>query len=923
MVVATTDNPSLTLDPLMDDQAGTYTVVALGGGSCPSDASNGVTITISPRPDAPELTVDKDIHCEGDRLEFMATPVDGATYTWTFTNPEGRVDPLATTNRPSLVIENLVFTNTGTYQVTVTLNGCPSLPSNDVAIDVASGGLPDVTASSSSPAENPACEGTDVVLSVDELEGFTYEWTGPNGVVGNTPETTIIGATPEDNGEYMVIITNENGCPNTVGPVTVEVAPKPATPSISADPTTVCSGEGFTLSTDPVAGDNITYEWFLEGVSVETTDESDLVIVAATPADAGNYTVTVNNGGCPSDPSDPIEITVQPPLEGDITMEPAGGVCEGETVTLTAPEAEGATYEWTGPNGFTSTDATITLENVTADNNGDYSVVVTLNGCPTDFGPTTLEINPQPATPSITSDTESACPGETVTLNTAEATGDAITYDWLLNGEVVANTMEPTLAIEDFQEGDAGDYTVVVRDGSCPSDPSEPVSVSLSENLEGVMASSNSPVCIGDPINLMVTDVAGATFEWTGPNGFSSTEQNPVIDVATEADAGDYTVTVTIDGCPATIPPTTVEVTPRPDAPTVSISEGPVCEGTAATITVANPQANTTYTVSDAAGNTVASGMEGTIAIPTDGMAGDNTYTVIAQEDGGCPSEPSNAVDLTVTPRPTEEAMILTELMQDECGGMVPTSLEAAVPTEGTGMWSSSNSDVIFMDATNPITEVIGLEDGDVVTWTLSNESCGEYSSTSLTIDIPMPPVTIATDDGFTILNTETVTGNVASNDTPNNGSVTVISGPSNGTGTIDEFGNINYTPNEGFVGSDQIVYELCNTACPDLPCDQATVNITVNQDPSNLDCIVPDVISPNGDGLNDMLIIECSNFTDVSLKIFNRWGDLVFEAENYNNDWGGTHDNADLPPGPYYYIFEELGANAPEPTSGCVSIAR
>ncbi|MFK7982029.1 MAG: gliding motility-associated C-terminal domain-containing protein, partial [Saprospiraceae bacterium] len=923
-VVATTDEPTLALPAVAADQTGTYTVVAIGGGgACPSGASNGVDISVLPRPDAPELTVDKDIHCEGERLEFMATPIAGATYTWTFTNPEGRVDSLGTRTRPSLVIENLVFTNTGNYQVVITLDGCSSLPSNDVAIDVASGGLPNVNPTSSAPIENPACEGTNVTLAVEDMADFTYEWVGPNGVVGTTAETIIIAAAPEDNGEYNVTITNPNGCSTTIGPVTVQVDPKPATPTISADPTTVCPGEGFTLSTDAVTGDNITYEWLLDGSSVGTTDNAELVINPATATDGGNYTVIINNGGCPSDPSDPIEITVQPPVEGDITMEPAGGVCEGETVTLTAPSAEGATYEWTGPNGFTSTDETVTLENVTAANNGDYAVTVTLNGCPNDFGPTTLAINPKPATPTASTDKDSACPGETVTLSTAEAAGDAISYDWLLNGEVVANTMDPTFSIEDFQEGNAGDYTVVVKDGSCPSDPSEAVPVSLRENLEGVTAASNSPVCVGDSINLMVTDVEGATFEWSGPNGFTSTEQNPVIAAATEADAGEYTVVVTIDGCPATIPPATVVVTPKPDAPTVSINEGPVCEGTAATITVAAPQDNTTYTVLDAAGATVATGITGIIEVPTDGATGDNTYTVIAQENAGCPSEPSNAVDLTVTPRPEEEATILTELMQDDCGGMVPTALEAAVPTEGTGMWTSSNMDVVFTDATSPVTDVMGLEDGDVITWTLSNEACGEYSTASLTISSPMPSETTATDDGFTILNTETVSGNVLGNDTPNNGSVTVISGPASGTGTIDANGNITYTPNDGFVGNDQFVYELCNTACPDAPCDQATVNITVNQDPSNLNCIVPDVISPNGDGLNDIFTIECADFKNVNLKIFNRWGDLVYEADNYNNNWDGQHDGADLPPGPYYYIFEETGAGAPAPTTGCVSIAR
>ena len=494
-------------------------------------------------------------------------------------------------------------------------------------------------------------------------------------------------------------------------------------------------------------------------------------------------------------------------------------------------------------------------------------------------------------------------------------------YDWFKDGELVVTTEDPELLIIEFQEADAGDYTVVVRDGSCPSDPSDPVSVSLQETLEGVSASSNSPVCIGDPINLTVTDVEGATYAWTGPNGFTSDEQNPTIENATEADAGDYIVTVTVDGCPATIPPATVEVTPKPAAPSAEFAEENVCEGTPGMVNITDPNPapeGTTFTVLDDEGNTVASGSGNSIEIPTDGLEGILFYTVVAQTDGGCPSEPSEAIVLNVEAAPDEMAEILTDPMQDDCGS-IPGTLEATPPTQGTGMWSSDNPDVVFVEVNSPTTEVMGLEDGDVVTWTLSNEACGEYSSASITISA-MPPDVTANDDAITILNSETATQNVTGNDTPSDGTVTVISGPSNGTGTIDPNGNLTYTPNPTFVGQDQIVYELCNDACPDAPCDQATVTITVNQDPSNLDCTVPDVISPNGDGLNDALVIPCSDFKNVAVKIFNRWGDMVFETNNYNNDWGGTWEGEDLPPGPYYYIFEEDGQ---EPITGCVSIAR
>ncbi len=923
-VVPNATGSSLVLDPIAASQAGTYTIEALNS-DCPSGPSAGVSIAVTPKPVTPTMTVDKAVHCEGERLVFMTPRVEGTDvlYEFTFTNVDGRTDPLVTTSQPSAVIEQLVAANTGMYQVRTIVNGCPSDFSEGVAVDVSAGGLPNVTASSSAPVNNPACEGDDVTLSVTPVDGATYEWSGPNGVVGTTADVVLENAAAAASGQYSVTVT-VGECPKTLDPVIVQVDPKPATPTLSVDNAAVCPGESFTLSTDAVAGDNVTYDWLLNGTVVTSTTEPTLLIATPTDADAGSYTVVARDGGCPSDPSNAVDVAIQPPLAGDITSDPAGGVCEGESITLTAPSADGATYAWTGPNGFTSADAAITLDNVTPANNGDYSVVVTVNGCPNNFGPTTLEINTKPATPTISTDKDSACPGEAVTLSTAAATGDAITYDWLLNGTVVATTDVPTLEISDFQATNAGDYTVVVKDGSCPSDPSDPAaSVALKEGLEGVSASSNSPVCIGDPINLTATDVEGATYAWTGPNGYTSSEQNPTIENATEANAGDYTVVVTVDGCPATIPPTTVEVTPKPAAPVVTVAEENVCEGTTGVLNVTSPDPipeGMTFTALDAVGATVGTSTTGVIEIATDSLEGIQFYSVISQLDGGCPSEPSEAVAINVVPKPTEEAAIATAPDGGDPCGMAPMSLEGNASTEGTGTWTSSNADVVFVDPNSPTTDVMGLEDGDVVTWTFANEACGEYSSASITI-IAMPPMTTANDDAFTILNSESITGqSITGNDTPNGGGVTVISGPSNGTGTIDANGNLTYTPAAGFIGTDQIVYELCDLECPAAPCDQATVTITVNQDPSDLDCTVADVISPNGDGLNDRLIIPCSDFKNVGLKIFNRWGDLVFEADNYNNDWDGTHDGADLPPGPYYYIFEENGV---EPTTGCVSIAR
>src|SRR5213593_584833 len=62
-------------------------------------------------------------------------------------------------------------------------------------------------------------------------------------------------------------------------------------------------------------------------------------------------------------------------------------------------------------------------------------------------------------------------------------------------------------------------------------------------------ASNNGPICAGGTLQLSASTVPGATYGWTGPNGFSSNQQNPMIPGATTAASGSYSVTATVSGC--------------------------------------------------------------------------------------------------------------------------------------------------------------------------------------------------------------------------------------------------------------------------------------------------------------------------------------------------------------------------------------
>lgn len=95
---------------------------------------------------------------------------------------------------------------------------------------------------------------------------------------------------------------------------------------------------------------------------------------------------------------------------------------------------------------------------------------------------------------------------------------------------------------------------------------------------------------------------------------------------------------------------------------------------------------------------------------------------------------------------------------------------------------------------------------------------------------------------------------------------------------------------------------------CPAL--QMAALNVV-----SNCDVFVPNVFTPNGDGLNDTFVIEGIDFVNNTLKVFNRWGQVVYETKNYRSNWRAD----DVADGTYFYVLEVNGHN--DPYTGHVTI--
>jgi len=102
--------------------------------------------------------------------------------------------------------------------------------------------------------------------------------------------------------------------------------------------------------------------------------------------------------------------------------------------------------------------------------------------------------------------------------------------------------------------------------------------------------------------------------------------------------------------------------------------------------------------------------------------------------------------------------------------------------------------------------------------------------------------------------------------------------------------------------------YVMCSTLCPDF-CDTATLRVIVKPkdlEPKDSICDFPNIFTPNDDGENDNFQINCLDvYKDNHMQVFNRWGDIVYEKEGYQNEWKGTYKNNPLPAGTYFYILK------------------
>ncbi len=550
-----------------------------------------IDVVVNPRPTTPTITSDSP-YCVGDKITLSAPLMEDATYAW-----EGPNAFSSTDRQPEITSADA--DNAGTYSVVVTSkDGCKSEAGEATIVVNAIPDKPTIT----TPVQY--CQNESVTDEVSAT-GTALKWYTTE--TGATEFTTLVPSTSAVGSVHYYVSQTIDGCESERADLEVKTLEPPSKPEITTN-SPVCAGSNISLSTDAEG----TYIW--SGPNSFTSAEQNPEISSATTTSAGEYSLIVKVGNCYSE-AETTTIVVNP-LPATPMPTNDGHQCDGEEITLSVPTITNATYAWTGPNSFTSTEQNPTIT-ASASTIGEYSVIVTVTDCPSEAGKTIVTYYEIPEKPEITTPIQ-YCQNETVT---DEVTAEGTNLSWYTSETGI--TKYTSLVPVTTTVGSVHYYVSQMVNG-CESERAD-LEVKTLEPPTTPIITTNSPVCAGSDLTLGTT--SEGSYIWTGPNSFTSTEQNPTISGTTASAAGEYSVIVKVGNCTSEAGTATVVVNP---IPTIAIDPvNPVC------VDSENITLNATVTPTGGTGSFTGDGITGSVFSPS--IAGVGTHEITYNyEVNGC-----------------------------------------------------------------------------------------------------------------------------------------------------------------------------------------------------------------------------------------------------------------------------------------------
>lgn len=735
---------------------------------------------------------------------------------------------------------------------------------------------------------------------INTNQNYDFQWTAADGGqflpgTENQLDPVAIAA-----GTYLLEVTNTTTNCVTRDSVIVDLDTLPPDVQIAMPQELTCTNQTVVLDASGTQGTPpFTFTW----TTADGNILEDLMDGTVEVDSAGTYTVdVVGANGCEASASVEVIQGQAPPELSPQSFESLDCITQQTTlITTVSPNNPNYQISWT-KDGFPlpSADGLI-LSNV--GEGGLYEVTVEdpLTGCVVSA---TFEVEQDVTLPEVDLGGVQTlnCNRSTALLGQPDTSG-SLTFQWnvIVPGETPA---DPTAS--QIEVGTAGTYELVVTDttNGCTNSATVEVRADFAEPTI-ILAETAFLDCQNDTVLLDASASAPAGLlegNWTGLQGQNVfPTANPLI--AEVVQVGDYQLVLTNsgNGCSSD---TTIVVEGDTDLPIADAGfdqqvpcvpdAGQQLNGSASS---QGPEF--IYLWTSAGGGAI---QNETSLTPT--VFGPGLYTLsVTNQANGCSStdEVQVALDGSLPQAEAGEDMTLCE-----DGTMLAGN---AVNGGSTGLWTTPGGAAIDMPD-QAATFASGLAEGsNVFVWSLSTPACTNYSQDS--VSIVLEPVPGAQNDIFNLpIGTLQAELDVTANDDLFSEDWTLSISQSPALGQIDTLagGLIAYQIEEGVFGEDVFSYLVCSANCPDK-CDSAQVQVFIPVDPDYEGPQVPNAITPNGDGLNDMLIFEQlenpERFPDNEIVIFNRWGSQVYTASPYMNDWQGTTDNGnELPQGTYYYIL-------------------
>lgn len=895
----------------------TFYLVITNAGGCTSDPIPTPVLTY-PMGSAPLVSADTQ-YCVGDSI-FLTTPTIASSYYWT------RGNGFIASAQTHLLTPSATVLDSGLYTLSfVDSNGCVS---RDTSFRITINNIPLIP---NLVSNSPICFGDTLQLSSSGQCGQS-QWIGPFGnsattlgtVAGGNNLWTIGTSTmipPSDSSYgnaswYMVCIDPSTGCRVTSNSITVAVNPVPSI-SLISNPISVCIGDSVVLSGSvfPVLGTPL-MTWYKDAALTQTVGIGARIVVP-NMINTTVFFAEVTNPvtGCTTVDSTVVtvySVSAAPNMPTDTTL------CEGGLISLsTSTIANG--YNWTGPNGFVSTLQYPTPFVSTSLTSGTYYLsLVDTNFCPSLVGTVEVIINPQPSLPIITN-SGPGCTGDSIVLMASTILG--VTYDWFKSPSGTSIGQGQNYSLTNVSSADTGSYYVAVTLNGCTltsdstlvtiyNDSTTIATVGVSQNLCGV---DTTTITAGiPPINIIGL--------WTTNSGATIVNPNaPTTLVANLSVGNNVFYWILSNGACSNISSDSLTIVVAPadiDSADAGVDQN-LC-GVSTTSLFGNSPILSTGTWTQSAAQVAAGVVINTSNNPLTTLTGlipGNTYTFVWEFDNGvCGIHSTDTVDIGIEIAPSIFA---------NAGGSIVTctqdtlSLNAVNPSIGTGIWTTSSSAVLIAP-TQANTIVTNLQqDTMVFVWSLSNGNCSNYDSDSMFVVLGgASPVANA--DIFNVLPSNTaILIDVLPNDLLTTNWDIYINTPMN-SGQMLNLNTGEFELNLQGVTTDQsFIYELCNPICP-ANCDTALVVLNIS---STIECDIPNIFTPNEDGVNDFFDVPCLvNGQVAKLLVFNRWGDLVYQSDNYQNQWDGRHQGMPLPDGTYFYI---LRIGTENPIQGSIELRR